>query len=91
MERPGQLTGRHNVGRGRMDVWAGFYERLFNFRQIRYFDIKGEYTDLFSRALTSPDGKIRIPINESADEHSQIEEYLHRYKGEGIQYVACGC
>jgi 4-hydroxyphenylpyruvate dioxygenase len=81
----------HNVGRGRMDVWAGFYERLFNFRQIRYFDIKGEYTGLFSRALTSPDGKIRIPINESADEHSQIEEYLHRYKGEGIQHVACGC
>jgi 4-hydroxyphenylpyruvate dioxygenase len=80
-----------NVGRGRMDVWAGFYERLFNFRQIRYFDIKGEYTGLFSRALTSPDGKIRIPINESADEHSQIEEYLHRYKGEGIQHVACGC
>jgi 4-hydroxyphenylpyruvate dioxygenase len=64
---------------------------LFNFRQIRYFDIKGEYTGLFSRALTSPDGKIRIPINESADEHSQIEEYLHRYKGEGIQHVACGC
>ena len=81
----------HNVGRGRMDVWAGFYERLFNFRQIRYFDIKGEYTGLFSRALTSPDGKIRIPINESADERSQIEEYLHRYKGEGIQHVACGC
>ena len=81
----------HNVGRGRMDVWAGFYERLCNFRQIRYFDIKGEYTGLFSRALTSPDGKIRIPINESADEHSQIEEYLHRYKGEGIQHVACGC
>jgi len=81
----------HNVGRGRMDVWAGFYERLFNFRQIRYFDIKGEYTGLFSRALTSPDGKIRIPINESADEHSQIEEYLHRYKGEGIQHIACGC
>jgi 4-hydroxyphenylpyruvate dioxygenase len=81
----------HNVARGRMDVWAGFYERLFNFREIRYFDIKGEYTGLFSRALTSPDGKIRIPINESADENSQIEEYLHAYKGEGIQHIACGC
>ncbi len=81
----------HNVGRGRMDVWANFYERIFNFREIRYFDIKGEYTGLFSRALTSPDGKIRIPINESADEKSQIEEYLHAYKGEGIQHVACGC
>jgi len=81
----------HNVGRGRMDVWAGFYERIFNFREIRYFDIKGEYTGLFSRALTSPDGKIRIPINESADEKSQIEEYLHQYKGEGIQHMACGC
>jgi 4-hydroxyphenylpyruvate dioxygenase len=81
----------HNVGRGRMDVWAGFYQRLFNFREIRYFDIKGEYTGLFSRALTSPDGKIRIPINESADANSQIEEYLRAYKGEGIQHIACGC
>ena len=81
----------HNVGRGRMDVWSGFYERIFNFREIRYFDIKGEYTGLFSRALTSPDGKIRIPINESADDKSQIEEYLHAYRGEGIQHMACGC
>ena len=81
----------HNVGRGRMDVWSGFYERIFAFREIRYFDIKGEYTGLFSRALTSPDGKIRIPINESADETSQIEEYLHAYNGEGIQHIACGC
>jgi 4-hydroxyphenylpyruvate dioxygenase len=81
----------HNVGRGRMNLWSGFYERIFNFREIRYFDIKGEYTGLFSRALTSPDGKIRIPINESADSRSQIEEYLHQYKGEGIQHMACGC
>jgi 4-hydroxyphenylpyruvate dioxygenase len=81
----------HNVGRGRMDVWTRFYTEIFNFREIRYFDIKGEYTGLFSRALTSPDGKIRIPINESADEKSQIEEYLHQYKGEGIQHMACGC
>jgi 4-hydroxyphenylpyruvate dioxygenase len=81
----------HNVGRGRMDLWSSFYERIFNFREIRYFDIKGEYTGLFSRALTSPDGKIRIPINESADEKSQIEEFLHQYKGEGIQHMACGC
>ena len=81
----------HNVGRGRMDVWSKFYEGIFRFREIRYFDIKGEYTGLFSRALTSPDGKIRIPINESADDRSQIEEYLHTYKGEGIQHMACGC
>jgi 4-hydroxyphenylpyruvate dioxygenase len=81
----------HNVARGRMDVWSSFYERIFNFRQIRYFDIKGEYTGLFSRALTSPDGKIRIPINESADDRSQIEEYLRQYKGEGIQHMAHGC
>ncbi|MCK8785279.1 4-hydroxyphenylpyruvate dioxygenase [Roseomonas sp. NAR14] len=81
----------HNVFRGRMDVWYEFYRKLFNFRQIRYFDIKGEYTGLFSRALTSPDGRIRIPLNESADEESQIEEYLRAYKGEGIQHIACGC
>ncbi|HEX2942770.1 MAG TPA: 4-hydroxyphenylpyruvate dioxygenase [Rhodopila sp.] len=81
----------HNVYRGRMDVWYEFYRTLFNFRQIRYFDIKGEYTGLFSRALTSPDGRIRIPLNESADEESQIAEYLRAYKGEGIQHIACGC
>ena len=71
-------------------MWAGFYERIFNFRQIRYFDIEGKHTGLFSKALTSPDGKIRIPINESADEKSQIEEYLKDYNGEGIQHIAVG-
>ena len=81
----------HNVQRGRMDVWYEFYRRIFNFRQIRYFDIEGKMTGLFSRALTSPDGRIRIPLNESADDRSQIEEYLHEYKGEGIQHIACGC
>ena len=80
----------HNVMRGRMDVWAGFYERLFNFREIRFFNIEGKVTGLISRALTSPCGKIRIPINESADDRSQIEEYLKLYKGEGIQHIACG-
>jgi len=78
----------HNVFRGNMDQWAGFYERLFNFREIRYFDIEGKLTGLKSRAMTSPDGKIRIPINESADDKSQIEEYLHLYHGEGIQHIA---
>ncbi len=78
----------HNVYRGNMDTWAGFYERLFNFREIRYFDIKGSKTGLFSRAMTSPDGKIRIPVNESSDEKSQIVEYLDEYKGEGIQHIA---
>lgn len=81
----------HNVYRGNMGTWAEYYERLFNFRQIRYFDIEGKHTGLFSKALTSPDGKIRIPINESADAKSQIEEYLKDYKGEGIQHVALGC
>ena len=81
----------HNVHRGRMGVWAEFYQRLFNFREIRFFKIDGEYTGLHSQALTSPDGKIRIPINESADAHSQIEEYLRVYQGEGIQHIAFGC
>jgi 4-hydroxyphenylpyruvate dioxygenase len=80
----------HNVHRGRMDVWTGFYERLFNFRQIRFFDIEGRASGLFSRALTSPDGKIRIPINEDAGDSGQIEEYLNVYRGEGIQHIACG-
>ncbi len=78
----------HNVMRGNMSTWYDFYSKAFNFREIRFFDIKGKQTGLFSRALTSPDGKIRIPINESADANSQIEEYLHEYKGEGIQHIA---
>jgi 4-hydroxyphenylpyruvate dioxygenase len=80
----------HNVKRGNMNLWAGFYERLFNFKEIRYFNIEGKETGLFSRALTSPCGKIRIPINESQDDKSQIEEYLNEYKGEGIQHIALG-
>jgi 4-hydroxyphenylpyruvate dioxygenase len=78
----------HNVYVGRMDTWARFYEKLFNFREIRYFDIKGKKTGLTSRALTSPCGKIRIPINEPADQKSQIQEYLDAYHGEGIQHIA---
>jgi 4-hydroxyphenylpyruvate dioxygenase len=78
----------HNVFRGNMNQWAGFYEKLFGFREIRYFDIEGKLTGLKSRAMTSPDGKIRIPINESADDRSQIAEYLSDYKGEGIQHIA---
>src|SRR5213080_2259942 len=78
----------HNVHRGRMDEWSSFYERLFNFREIRYFDIEGKLTGLKSKEMTSPCGKIRIPINESADDKSQIQEYLIDYRGEGIQHVA---
>ena len=80
----------HNVERGRMDQWANFYERLFNFKQIRYFDITGKLTGLHSRAMTSPCGKIRIPINESSDDKSQIAEYLKDHNGEGIQHIALG-
>jgi 4-hydroxyphenylpyruvate dioxygenase len=76
------------VNRGRMAHWAAFYERIFNFREIRHFDIEGQSTGLFSKAMTAPDGKIRIPLNESQDEHSQIEEFLRAYKGEGIQHIA---
>ena len=78
----------HNLKRGRMDYWANYYESIFNFRQIRYFDIEGQATGLFSKAMTAPDDKIRIPLNESQDEHSQIEEFIKDYKGEGIQHLA---
>jgi len=71
-----------------MEGWARFYQRLFNFREVRYFDIEGKLTGLRSKAMTSPCGKIRIPINESADERSQIAEYLEAYRGEGIQHIA---
>ncbi len=80
----------HNLYRGNMDIWADFYTRLFNFREIRYFDIEGKLTGLKSRAMTSPCGKIRIPLNESSDDHSQIEEFLKDFNGEGIQHIALG-
>jgi 4-hydroxyphenylpyruvate dioxygenase len=80
----------HNVHRGNMQTWADYYTRVFNFREIRYFDIEGKLTGLHSKAMTSPCGKIRIPINESADDKSQIEEFLKEYKGEGIQHIALG-
>jgi 4-hydroxyphenylpyruvate dioxygenase len=80
----------HNVHRGRMAHWADFYERLFNFREIRYFDIEGKVTGLTSKAMTSPCGGIRIPLNESSDDKSQIEEFLRDYNGEGIQHIALG-
>ncbi len=81
----------HNVHRGRMNEWADFYERLFNFREIRYFDIEGQVTGVKSKAMTSPCGKIRIPINEEGNEKSgQIQEYLDMYRGEGIQHIAMG-
>ncbi len=78
----------HNVQKGQMDRWARFYQHLFNFREIRYFDIHGKHTGLKSRAMTSPCGKIRIPINEPSDSKSQIQEYLDAYHGEGIQHIA---
>jgi 4-hydroxyphenylpyruvate dioxygenase len=82
----------HNVYRGRMAFWADFYTKLFNFREIRFFDIKGEYTGLTSKALTAPDGKIRIPLNEESRQGGgQIEEYLMKFNGEGIQHIAMIC
>ena len=82
----------HNVYRGRMEYWANFYENVFNFRELRYFDIKGEYTGLLSKAMTAPDGKIRIPLNEEASQGTgQIEEFLMAYNGEGIQHIALIC
>ncbi|GIL01452.1 MAG: 4-hydroxyphenylpyruvate dioxygenase [Alphaproteobacteria bacterium] len=80
----------HNVYRGNMDKWWAFYRELFNFRQIHFFDIEGKLTGLVSRAITSPCGKIRIPLNESTDDRSQIESYLRKYHGEGIQHIAVG-
>ena len=82
----------HNVYRGRMNYWSEFYEKFFNFREIRYFDIKGEYTGLLSKAMTAPDGLIRIPLNEEAGGgNGQIEEFLMQYNGEGIQHIAFSC
>ena len=78
----------HNLFLGNMQKWSDYYEKLFNFREIRYFDIKGAKTGLLSKAMTAPDGVVRIPLNESSDEKSQINEYLRAYKGEGIQHIA---
>ncbi|MEQ4573369.1 MAG: 4-hydroxyphenylpyruvate dioxygenase [Gammaproteobacteria bacterium] len=79
----------HNLYFGNMQKWSDYYERLFNFREIRYFDIKGAKTGLVSKAMTAPDGIVRIPLNESSDPKSQINEYLDAYRGEGIQHIAC--
>jgi 4-hydroxyphenylpyruvate dioxygenase len=79
----------HNLFFGNMQKWSDYYERLFNFREIRYFDIKGAKTGLVSKAMTAPDGVVRIPLNESSDPKSQINEYLDEYQGEGIQHIAC--
>jgi len=79
----------HNLYPGNLAKWADYYERLFNFREIRYFDIKGAKTGLVSKAMTAPDGMVRIPLNESSDPKSQINEYLEKYHGEGIQHIAC--
>ncbi len=79
----------HNLHFGNMEHWASYYENLFNFREIRYFDIKGAKTGLVSKAMTAPDGMVRIPLNESSDPKSQINEYLQEYRGEGIQHIAC--
>ncbi|MHB1948706.1 MAG: 4-hydroxyphenylpyruvate dioxygenase [Gammaproteobacteria bacterium] len=80
----------HNLHRGNMDVWYEFYKNIFNFKEVRYFDIEGRLTGLKSRAMTSPCGKIRIPLNESSDDKSQIEEFLKDFNGEGIQHIALG-
>jgi 4-hydroxyphenylpyruvate dioxygenase len=79
----------HNLYVGNMQTWSDYYEKLFNFREIRYFDIKGAKTGLLSKAMTAPDGRVRIPLNESSDPKSQINEYLNEYHGEGIQHIAC--
>ncbi len=79
----------HNLFFGNMQKWSDYYEKLFNFREIRYFDIKGLKTGLVSKAMTAPDGIVRIPLNESSDPKSQINEYLNEYQGEGIQHIAC--
>ena len=79
----------HNVHRGRMAEWVDFYSRIFNFREIRYFDLEGQQTGIKSQAMTSPCGKIRIPINEEGnDNKGQIAEYLDSYHGEGVQHIA---
>ncbi len=80
----------HNVHKGNTQHWQDFYARLFNFRQISFFDIEGKFTGFYSRALQSPCGRIRIPINEDKGETGQIIEYLRRYRGEGIQHIAVG-
>ena len=82
----------HNVYGGRMAHWGALYERVFGFREIRHFDIKGEYTGLTSRAMTAPDGKIRIPLNEEGKaDGGQIDEFLRQLNGEGIQHIAFSC
>ena len=78
----------HNVRRGQMRTWSTFYNQIFGFEEQKYFDIKGQATGLFSQAMIAPDKAIRIPLNESQDDKSQIEEFIREYNGEGIQHLA---
>ena len=78
----------HNVKRGQMRTWSTFYRDVFGFEEQKYFDIKGQATGLFSQAMIAPDKAIRIPLNESQDDQSQIEEFIRQYNGEGIQHLA---
>lgn len=86
LQRIDHLT--HNLYRGNLERQVRFYSDIFGFRETRHFEIHGKQTGLTSRVMTSQCGKIQIPLNESADDESQIEEYLHRYHGEGVQHIA---
>ncbi len=78
----------NNVPVGTMQKWCDFYKEIFNFQEVRYFDIQGKETGLISKVMKSPCQKIVIPINEPKDDKSQIQEYIDEYKGSGIQHVA---
>lgn len=78
----------NNVPVGEMQKWCDFYEKVFNFREARYFDIKGKSTGLISKVMRSPCSLFSVPINEPSDPKSQIQEYLDEYKGSGIQHLA---
>lgn len=78
----------NNVENGTMTLWSDFYKNIFEFTDVRYFDIRGLQTGLTSYALKSPCETFCIPINEAKESKSQINEYLEEYNGPGIQHLA---
>jgi hypothetical protein len=78
---------RHQGQHGHL---VGFLRDLFNFREIRFFDIEGKLTGLFSRALTSPCGASASRSTRTGTRRARSRNYLKKYKGEGIQHIAVG-
>lgn len=77
-----------NVEKGKMKSWAQFFEKVLGLKNTRFFDIHTEKTGLYSFVMESPDGCVKMPINEPTEDASQIQEFLNINHGPGVQHIA---